>query len=196
MGQERNGERVAGHGKKISESALSGDIDAGKGRSLQNRIDKNSELVESIVNRLVSEYCRSLDEYMQFIRNILNDTANPPTDRELDDFALNIPVLIYFTGEAQEALGIKEDVAKAVKQELYNEVYDKATGTIADKSAAAELATQNEYIAHIAYQRAYKKVKLRMEAANETLQSIKKIISRRMVEYEVARVDPGRVGGQ
>lgn len=181
---------------KISESALSGDIDAGKVRSLQKRIDKNSDLVNSIVNRLVSEYCRSLDEYMQFIRNILNDTANPPTDRELDDFALNIPVLIYFTGEAQEALGIKEDVAKAVKQELYNEVYDKASGTIADKSAAAELATQNEYIAHIAYQRAYKKVKLRMEAANETLQSIKKIISRRMVEYEVARVDPGRVGGQ
>ena len=180
---------------KIYESALSGDIDAGKVRSLQKRIDENSDLVNSIVNRLVSEYCRSLDEYMQFIRNILNDTANPPTDRELDDFALNIPVLIYFTGEAQEALGIKEDVAKAVKQELYNEVYDKASGTIADKSAAAELATQNEYIAHIAYQRAYKKVKLRMEAANETLQSIKKIISRRMVEYEVARVDPGRVGG-
>lgn len=181
---------------KISESALSNDIDAGKVRSLQKRIDENSDLVDSIVNRLVSEYCRSLDEYMQFIRNILNDTANPPTDRELDDFALNIPVLIYFTGEAQEALGIKEDVAKAVKQELYNEIYDKATGTIADKTAAAELATQNEYIAHIAYQRAYKKVKLRMEAANETLQSVKKIMSRRMVEYDIARVDPGRVGGQ
>lgn len=180
---------------KGKEAALSGDIDAGKVRSLQKRIDENSDLVDSIVNRLVSEYCRSLDEYMQFIRNILNDTANPPTDRELDDFALNIPVLIYFTGEAQEALGIKEDVAKAVKQELYNEIYDKATGTIADKTAAAELATQNEYIAHIAYQRAYKKVKLRMEAANETLQSIKKIISRRMVEYEVARVDSGRIGG-
>lgn len=182
--------------KKISESALSGDIDAGKVRSLQKRVDENSDLVDSIVNRLVSEYCRSLDEYMQFIRNILNDTANPPTDQELDDFALNIPVLIYFTGEAQEALGIKEDVAKAVKQELYNEIYDKATGTIADKTAAAELATQNEYIAHIAYQRAYKKVKLRMEAANETLQSIKKVISRRMVEYEVARVDSGRIGGK
>jgi len=35
-----------------------------------------------------------------------------------------------------------------------------------------------------------------MEAANETLQSVKKVISRRMVEYEVARVDSGRIGGQ
>lgn len=181
---------------KISESALSAEIQVGKVRSLQKRIDNNSDLVDTIVNRLVSDYCRPLDDYMQFIRNILNDPANPPSDRELDDFALNIPVLLYFTGEAQESLGVREDVAKAVKQELYNEIYDRSSGTIADKTAAAELATQNEYIAHIAYQRAYKKVKLRMEAANETLQSIKKIISRRMVEYEVARVDPGRVGGR
>ena len=181
---------------KGNEIALSGEIEVGKVRQLQKRIDANSDIVESIVNRLVSEYCKPLDDYMDFIRDILNDHDNPPTDRELDDFTLNIPVLLYFTGEAQEALGIKEDVAKAVKQELYNEIYNKSTGTIADKTAAAELATQNEYIAHIAYQRAYKKIKLRMEAANETLQSVKKVISRRIVEYEVARVDPGRIGGQ
>lgn len=181
---------------KGNEIALSGEIEVGKVRQLQKRIDANSDIVESIVNRLVSEYCKPLDDYMDFIRDILNDHNNPPTDRELDDFTLNIPVLLYFTGEAQETLGIKEDVAKAVKQELYNEIYNKSTGTIADKTAAAELATQNEYIVHIAYQRAYKKIKLRMEAANETLQSIKKVISRRMVEYEVARVDPGRIGGQ
>jgi len=181
---------------KGNEIALSGEINVGKIRQLQKRIDANSDIVNSIVDRLVSDYCKPLDEYMEFIRNILNDTANPPTDQELDDFILNLPVLLYFTGEAQEALGIKEDVAKAIKQELYNEIYDKSTGTIADKTAAAELATQNEYIAHIAYQRAYKKVKLRMEAANEMLQSVKKVISRRMVEYEVARVDPGRIGGQ
>jgi len=181
---------------KGNEIALSGEINVGKIRQLQKRIDANSDIVNSIVDRLVSDYCKPLDEYMEFIRNILNDTANPPTDQELDDFILNLPVLLYFTGEAQEALGIKEDVAKAIKQELYNEIYEKSTGTIADKTAAAELATQNEYIAHIAYQRAYKKVKLRMEAANEMLQSVKKVISRRMVEYEVARVDPGRIGGQ
>ena len=180
---------------KGNEIALSGEIKVGKIRQLQKRIDANSDIVDSIVNRLVSDYCKPLDEYMEFIRNILNDAVNPPTDRELDDFVLNIPVLLYFTGEAQEALGIKEDVARAVKQELYNEIYEKSTGTIADKTAAAELATQNEYIAHVAYQRAYKKIKLRMEAANEMLQSVKKVISRRMVEYEVARVDPGRIGG-
>jgi len=181
---------------KIPESALSSNIEIGKVRQLQKRIDANSDIIEGIVNRLVSDYCKSLDEYMEFIRTILNDTTNPPTDKELDDFILNIPVLLYFTGEAQESLGIKEDIAKAIRQELYNEIYDKSTGTIADKTAAAELATQSEYITYIAYQRAYKKIKLRMEAANETLQSIKKVISRRMSEYEMAKVDPARIKGQ
>lgn len=182
--------------KKKSQEALSGEIEVGKVRQLQKRIDNNSDIVDSIVNRLVADYCQPLDDYMTFIKSLLDDTANPPTDRELDDFTLNLPVLLYFTGEAQEALGVKEDVAKAVRQELYNEIFDKATGTIADKTAAAELATQNEYIAYIAYQRAYKKIRLRMEAGYETLQSVKKVMTRRGQEYELARVDPGRIGGQ
>ena len=183
-------------GKNDNATALGGEIDVNKVRQLQRRINTNSELIDSIVDRLVSGYCEQLDEYMKYIKNILADTNNPPTDRELDDFTLNIPVLLYFAGEGQESLGIKEDVAKAVKQELYNEVFDNATGTIADKTATAELATQNEYITHIAYNRAYKKIKLRCEAANETLQSVKKIISRRMQEYEVTRVSPARIGGE
>ena len=174
-----------------NDSALSKDIEVGKIRALQKRIDTNSDIINGIVDRLVQQYCQSLDDYIDFIRGILNDEKNPPTDRELDDFTLNIPVLLYFTGEGQEALGIKEDVAKAVKMEIYNEAYEKA-----DKTAAAELATQNEFITHIAYQRAYKKIKLRMELGSEILQSCKKVITRRCTEYEIARVDPARIGGQ
>ncbi len=182
-----------------NDGAMSKDIEVGKVRALQKRIDANSDIINGIVDRLVQQYCQPLDDYIDFIRGILNDHNNPPTDRELDDFTLNLPVLLYFTGEGQEALGIKEDVAKAVKMELYNEAYEKAnTGkaTIADKTAAAELATQNEFITHIAYQRAYKKIKLRMELGNEILQSCKKVITRRCTEYEIARVDPARIGGQ
>lgn len=181
---------------KGNEAALSGDIEMGKVRALQKRVNNNSKLIDEIVNKLVAEYCTQLDEYMKHIKGILEDTEVPPTDQELEDFTLNIPVLLYFTGEAQEALGVKEDVAKAIKQDLYNETFDRAVGTIADKTASAELSTQNEFIAHIAYQRAYKKIKLRMEAANETLQSVKKVMTRRIAEYEISKVDAGRVGGR
>ena len=94
-----------------NDAALSEEIPVAKVKQLQRRINKNSALIDNIVNKLVADYCRSLDEYMEYIQGILKDDTNPPTDKELDDFTLNLPVLLYFTGEAQESLGIKEDVA-------------------------------------------------------------------------------------
>lgn len=180
---------------KKNESALVTDIDINKVRALQRQVTTNSRIINGIVDRLVSSYCKQLDDYVTYIGNILKDAETPPTDDELDRFALNIPVFLYFTGEAQEALGIQEDVAEAAKLEIYNEVFNDLQGTIPDKTAKAELATQSEYIVHVAYQRAYKKVKLRMDAANELLQSVKKVISRRISAYELSRVDPQRIGG-
>lgn len=181
---------------KKETSALAGEINALAIKDIQERIKINSDTLERIVDRLVREYCKPLDDYMHLIKSVLDDNRIPPTDVELDDFTLNLPVLLYFTGEAQESLGVKEDVAKAIKSEVYNEVFNDSPGTIADKTAKAELAVQNEGITHLIYQRAYKKVRLRMEAANEVLQSIKKVMSRRMAEYEMTRVAPERIGGK
>ena len=159
---------------------------------LQDRINKNSKLINDLTNKLVASYCKQLDEYIRFIEGVLRDDKHPPTELELDDMVMNLPVLLYFCGEAQENLGIKTDVAKAVKQEKYNEIYNEVSGTIADKTARSELASQTEAITHIIYDRAYKIVKNKMEAAFELLQSIKKVISRRTAELELGKVDSAR----
>ena len=44
----------------------------------------------------------------------------------------------------------------------------------------------------IVYDRAYKIVKNKLEYANELLQSVKKVITRRTAELELSRVDDGR----
>ena len=155
---------------------------------LQDRVNKNSELINTLCNKLVNDYCKSLNDYVKFIQTILQDTKNPPTAQELDDFVLNLPVLLYFCGEAQENLGIKTDVAKSIKQEKYNEIYKEVSGTIADKTAKSELAAQAETITHIIYDRAYKIVKEKMTAAYELLSSCKKVISRRLAEYQMTGV--------
>lgn len=181
--------------KNENNPALSSQIDESAVRMIQRRIDKNGELLNKIVDRLVYQYCEQLDEYVEKIKVALKDERNPPTNWELDMWVMEIPVLLYFAGEGQEALGIKEDVAKAVRMELYNNTRMDSRGTVADKDSVAEIATQNEFLTHVAYQRAYKKIKLRMELGNELLQSIKKVISRRMAEYELGRVDSGRIAG-
>ena len=159
---------------------------------LQERVDNNSKLINDLTNKLVADYCKQLDKYVNFVKSLLEDNEHPPTAEELDDIVMNLPVLLYFCGEAQENLGIKTDVAKAIKQEKYNEIYREVKGTIADKTAKSELAAQSETITHIIYDRAYKIVKEKMNAAYELLSSCKKVISRRMTEYELGRVDDGR----
>ena len=171
---------------------LSENINEDEIKQLQERISKNSNLINRLSNQLVNDYCKSLNEYVAFIQKILQDDKHPPTAQELDDFVLNLPVLLYFCGEAQENLGIKTDVAKSIKQEKYNEIYKEVSGTIADKTAKSELAAQSETITHIIYDRAYKIVKEKMTAAYELLSSCKKVISRRMAESELANVDEGR----
>ena len=157
--------------------------------SIMARVEDNSSKVEKLVDELVNTHCHQLDELVQMFKEILHDKDNPITEEELDEICLKLPSYLYFIGEAQEKFGIKEDIAKSVKMELYNEVHRRTPGTIADKQAASESATIEEDIVYRAYQRSYKRIKQKLEAAYELLSSIKKVISRRMGETELSNVD-------
>ncbi len=156
-----------------------------------NKVEDNSAKVEKLVDELVSKYCYQLDDLIKVFKEILQDKDNPPTEEELDELCLKLPTYLYFIGEAQERFGIKEDIAKSVKMELYNEVHQRTKGTIADKQSASEAATLEEDIVYRAYQRSYKRIKQKLEASYELLSSIKKVISRRMGEQELSNVDSG-----
>lgn len=170
-------------------NALAVELDREFAEEIIKHVENNSSLIDELVDKLVRQYCGPLDDYMRQIDTILTSQEDPVTNAQLDDFTLNLPALLYFTSEAQEALGIKEDVSRAIRTEIYNKVREKAQGTVADKDSAAELATQAESIVLIAYQRAYRKVKLRVEAAYEMLNSVKKVMSRRMSEYDITGGD-------
>lgn len=177
----------------IKSELLAEEIETKKIELLQDRINNNSKLINDLTNKLVADYCKQLDNYVRFVQGLLQDNAHPPTALELDDIVMNLPVLLYFAGEAQENLGIKTDVAKAVKQEKYNEIYKELQkGTISDKTSKAELAVQSEEVTRIIYDRAYKIVKEKMNAAYELLSSCKKVISRRMSENQLSNIDEGR----
>lgn len=159
---------------------------------IMNKVEDNSAKVDKIVEELIQQYCEKLDTLVTKFRNCLMDKENPVTEWELDDVCMKLPSHLYFMGEAQEKFGIKEDIAKSVKMELYNQIHQRTKGTIADKQAASEAGTIEEEIVYRAYQRATKRIKQKVEAAYELLSSIKKVISRRMGEAELSNVDSGR----
>lgn len=164
------------------------DINEEKITHVQDRVEKHSKIISDIVNEITRPYCQDVDNYVSWIRTILADGTNPPTDEELEDMCLNLSTRIYFMSEACEQLGIKDDLSKAIRNEVYNTRRDDIKGTVADKDSYAELESQQEQITNICYSRAYKIVKSKVENAQELLQSCKKVLSRRMVSLELSKV--------
>ena len=156
---------------------------------IKGRVETDSALMDDVVNGIIQPYVKDLDNYVLFIKDILKDGENPPTNAELDDFSLNLATYIYFAGGMCEQLGIRDDISKAVYKEMYHSQrasIDK--GTISDKDSLAELASQQEYLVSVCYTRAYKTVKSKVENAQELLSAVKKVLSRRMQEQELTRM--------
>lgn len=154
--------------------------------SIMKNVDNISGTIQEISDKLVTTYCGELDEEMKKIGNMLVCSQNM-TDNELDFEILNLANILYFVGAGQEDLGIKEDTCKAIRQEVYSKAREQATGkTVADKTAQAELIAQAETMTLAIYSRAYKKVKLRMDAGYEMLNSLKKVMNKRITEMELS----------
>ena len=152
--------------------------------SIMKNVDNISDTIKEISDNLVTEYCEDLD-------NIMSELRQEITSKEIDNYILESYIMelantLYFTGSAQEDLGIKEDTCKAIRQEVYSRAREESTGTVADKTAKAELIAQQETIVLSIYSRAYKKVKLRMDAGYEMLNSLKKVMNKRITEMELS----------
>lgn len=168
-------------------SALASTVDIDKVHQNNERVEALTSVVRDMVKGIVDEVCDELDKYMAQIDEILRDADNPVSDEELEDFTLNLPSLLYLVSSRREELKVKEDVAKAVHKDVYNRVREKAQGTVADKDTAADLAAQSEAITVIVLQRAGSTIKAREEAAWEMLNSVKKVVTRRIAELELTR---------
>ena len=153
---------------------------------IMQKVDSISDTIRRISDGLVKKYCSDLDNFMQVTRDIITRNADI-TDVQLEQSILELANILYFTGSAQEDLGIKEDTCKAIRQEVYSKAREQATGkTVADKTAQAELIAQAETMTLAIYSRAYKKVKLRMDAGYEMLNSLKKVMNKRITEMELS----------
>ena len=153
--------------------------------SIMNKVDNTSDMIKEISDKLVENYCAELDTIMNELHNLLGSSGELSTDT-IQNYILYLANTLYFTGSAQEDLGIKEDTCKAIRQEVYSRAREEATGTVADKTAKAELISQQETVVLSIYSRAYKKVKIRMDAGYEMLNSLKKVMNKRITEMELS----------
>lgn len=157
-------------------------------RTIKSRIEQNSEVLNRLVDNIVRKYDKELDEFLEQTRDTLRQ-SDRLSDSELEQLVMKIPIFMYFTGNGLETLGIESDMAKQVKMQVYHDKYMLAEGTIKDKEAEASLETLNEQLMETAFQRAYKKLKLKLDMAEHVFSGAKKVLSKRMQEFEMSQRD-------
>ena len=158
-------------------------------KELLDKVELNSTELDNTINDIIERYSGELDAYMKFIMGILRNDEQPPTDAELDDFVLRLSSLIYFTSVGAEQMGIRDDLSSSAYKEAYNVARSmQKTGTVADKNTQAELDAMAEKVVSIVYSKAYRILKAKVDSAQEVLSSCKKVMSRRMSEYELSRI--------
>lgn len=173
-------------------------IDTTKVTQLLNDTQNNSEYFNNITDQVVTAYTKDLDSLITEIQNGINE-KNLPTE-VVEDYMLRLSSLIYFMGTRLEAVGIKEDVAKSMKQEIYNKAYlendiesindagKKVKPTKDANVAFAEEKSKYENIIYTIYDRTYKIIKFKIDSASDLLGSLKKVLNRRIQETGL-RVD-------
>lgn len=151
---------------------------------LNQEISENSKLIEDIAFNISKEFTQELDKVMGTCKSIFQ-SKDKITNQEIEDLLAQLPSILYFVNEGQEAVGIKQDIAEMTKKANYNIAREKANGTVADKNTTAESQVINEAINEIIYQRAYKLIRAKIEMAQEMVNSLKRIFDARMMEYQI-----------
>ena len=161
-------------------------VDKNEIETVLHNIEGDSQIIENIVSDYVYQKSKTLDDYIEQVKDNLLNSSYTISDEDLNEVAISLPILLYSFGQLVEYAGIKEDIAKALYKQSYHSHHRSLTGTISDKVAYAESQSNKEFLALSITQRVYKSMKIKMESTSDLLTSVKKVISRRMVEFELA----------
>ncbi len=161
-----------------------------KCRTIKHDVEQDSKALNSIVNQLIAKYSKELDNYVDDVKNMLENRTKL-SDDEIEDLTIKVPLYLYNICDGIETLGIEGDTAKQRKTQLFHEAVMEYEGTIRDKESYANTKIVNEALVEIAFQRAHKKLKLKMDAAMQICQSSRKVLSRRIEDSNLNKYDKG-----
>lgn len=171
-------------------------VDTTKVTDLLNQTEDNVQYFNDITNKVVSSYTADLDTLMIEIHK---QSFNEIPVNKLEQYALELTSVLYFMGGQLEQLGIRNDLSKAARQEVFNKAYmgnldkdieRKNKTTVAENTAKAEQTSQYESIVNSIYDRAYRQVKFKIDAGYEMTGMLRKIITKRLAEMDLSKFKP------
>lgn len=175
-------------------------VDEEKVKELMKDTDNNVEYFNNVATETANKYTEVLDKLMKIIYSGV--VKNDATDEQLEKYYLELTNVVYFMGDKLEQLNISGDMAKASEKEVYNKAYlsnqikdseRKNKTTVAENQAVAEQESQYEAVVSSIYEHAYKMVKFKIDAAKDMINTLRKVISRRMQEQQLSSFGNGKI---
>ena len=154
---------------------------------VDNKVEDNYGLIEELIDSKINEIVSELDSTVLKISTHMNKGLSKLSNDDLQFYTLEISMKLYSIFEVLEKFGIKSDLSKLMYKDTFNRHYLSIKGTIEDKKQYAELNSNYENIVKTINERCYKIVNGKIERALEIINSLKKILSIRIAEYETTR---------
>lgn len=166
----------------------------------KEKLDELVSVVEDNVSYYIEISDRIIKSYTEDFDNLMSDLKrdiiqNEPTDLLLEKYVLELNNMLYFLGDKMENVGIKDDLSKMAAKEVYNNTYLKSREkdserknktTVAELTALAEDASKYENILNSIYSRVYTQIKLKINAGYDMVNTLRKIITRRMQDASLS----------
>ena len=164
--------------------------------------EENVQYFTSISDELVKSYTENMDSLMS---DLYTDCIqNDASDKILEKYLLELNNMLYFLGSKLETVGIKEDLSRLASKESYNNAYlrnrlkdaeQRNKTTVAELTALAEDASKYETVLNSLYSRVYKQLKFKMDAGYDMVNSLRKIITKRMQDQSLSMYQPRNNAG-
>lgn len=165
----------------------------------------NTEMSYATLNevgdKIIKSYSTALDDVMQKIYKDIILASGNYDDRLLDQYCLELTNVLYFMQDKLEAIGLKEDISKALAQEQYNKAYldnqikdttKTNKTTVAELTAIAQEESKKEQVVTFIYDRCYKLFKEKIDSGYEMVNSLRKIITKNIQEMGLSRFTVGK----
>ena len=175
-------------------------LDTDRINEVVSSVENNITYFTDISDQIVNSYTAELDELLiEINKRVIS--VEFAADSELEFAALKLSNMLYYMGSRLENIGIKDDLSKLAAKESYNQAYldnqvkdadRKNKTTVAELTAIAENASRYDTIMNSLYSRIYKQIKYKIDAGYELLSTIKKIISKRIADTQLAYNPSGK----
>ena len=157
-------------------------------------VDNMQTQFSNLFDLIITGYTNDINNVLKDINDNLIVNKICPSSDDIEIYMLKLNNEIYKLSDNVERMGIYDSVSRAIYKDCYNQIYlnnqikdgeKKNKTTVAELTALSEQGTVYENLVNDVYNRVYKTLKIKLDAAQSMLSTLSKLLSKRMQDAQM-----------